>query len=379
MLRVLYVIDTLEVGGSERSILDIASTCPGITPFVCRLYPGDTLEPEFTKRGVPVHAFDIPDKYGWPKAIARLRRLIRRLKPDVVHTTLFRSDVAGRIAARLEGVPVVSSFVNENYGDNHRRHLSRVGLWKNRGVQAIDFATARLVDAFAANSGAMKAAHVDALRLPAERIEIIYRGRRPDKFEVSTEARAALANELGLADRRVITMVARLLRRKAQGDLIEAVRGLAAEHPDVILLIVGDGPDRPHVEARARDLPYVRMLGARHDVPAILAASHIFVSTSEYEGHPGAVVEAMLAGKAVVLSDIDVHTETVDDGRTGRVFRLHDIAGLGAVLRELLDDPARARALGVAAREEARRRFDIARIAEQHLELYRRVARRTRT
>ena len=53
MLRVLYVIDTLEVGGSERSILDIASTCADITPFVCRLYPGDTLQPEISKRGIP--------------------------------------------------------------------------------------------------------------------------------------------------------------------------------------------------------------------------------------------------------------------------------------------------------------------------------------
>ncbi len=376
MLRVLYVIDTLGIGGSERSILDIASTCPGITPFVCRLYPGNTIEPEFTKRDVPVHAFDIPDKYGWPTAIRRLRRLIRRIRPDVVHTTLFRSDVAGRIAARLEGVPVVSSFVNENYGDNHRRHLSRVGLLKNRGVQALDFATARLVDAFAANSGAMKAAHVEALRLPAERIEIIYRGRHPERFDVEPSAARRIVTDLGLGDRRVITMVARLLRRKSQGDLIEAVRGL--DRDDVTLLIVGDGPDRPHVEGLAAGAPNVKLLGPRQDVPAILAASHVFVSTSEYEGHPGAVVEAMLAGKAVVLSDIDVHTETVDDGRTGRIFRLHDVAGLRAVLQELLDDPARARALGVAAREEARRRFDIARIAQQHLELYQRVTARGR-
>ncbi|MEQ9503865.1 MAG: glycosyltransferase family 4 protein [Deltaproteobacteria bacterium] len=376
MLRVLYVIDTLEVGGSERSILDIASTCQGITPFVCRLYPGNTLEPEFTKRNIPVHAFDIPAKYGWPTAVRRLRRLIRRLKPDVVHTTLFRSDVAGRIAARLEGVPVVSSFVNENYGDNHRQHLSRVGLLKNRGVQAIDFATSRLVDRFAANSATMRTAHVDALRLPAERIDVIYRGRRPDKFDVAPEDAQRIVDELNLANKRVITMVARLLRRKAQADLIEAVRGLVVDHPEVVLLIVGDGPDRPHVEAAARGADWVRLLGARRDVPAVLAASHVFVSTSEYEGHPGAVVEAMLAGKAVVLSDIDVHTETIDDGRTGRIFRLHDITALRAVLRALIEDPARASALGVAAREEARRRFDIERIAEEHVALYHRVARR---
>ena len=122
MLRVLYVIDTLEVGGSERSILDIASTCADITPFVCRLYPGDTLQPEFSKRGIPVHAFDIRAKYGWPTAIRRLRRLIRELSPDVVHTTLFRSDVAGRIAARAEG-----ARLGAGRGEApHHRRLRRV-------------------------------------------------------------------------------------------------------------------------------------------------------------------------------------------------------------------------------------------------------------
>lgn len=375
MLRVLYVIDTLEVGGSERSILDIASTCADITPFVCRLYPGDTLQPEFSKRGIPVHAFDIRAKYGWPTAIRRLRRLIRELSPDVVHTTLFRSDVAGRIAARAEGVPVVSSFVNDNYGDNHRRHLTRTGLWKNRGVQAIDALTARLVDGFAANSGAMRDAHVDKLGLPSSRIRIIYRGRRPDRFDsVETAEIDALERSLQIAGHRVVTMVARLLRRKAQGDLVEAIGGLADRYPDLVLLLVGDGPDRPHLEALAKHRPFVRLLGTRRDIPTILARSDIFVSTSEYEGHPGAVVEALLAGRPVVLSDIPVHAETIDDGRTGRLFPLHDVPALQRVLVDLLDDPARARMMGEAAKAMARERFDIRQIAAEHVALYRSVA-----
>jgi glycosyltransferase involved in cell wall biosynthesis len=117
----------------------------------------------------------------------------------------------------------------------------------------------------------------------------------------------------------------------------------------------------------------VLLLGRRADVSRLLAASRLFLFPSRSEGLPGSVIEAMLAGRAIVASDIDVHREMIEDGRTGFLVRPGDHETLARVTLRLLGDPSLCEEVGRAARQEAEERFEIARIVEQYEAYYDRM------
>ena len=149
--------------------------------------------------------------------------------------------------------------------------------------------------------------------------------------------------------------------------------------PNVHLLIAGEGPHRPVLEQQIRTLglaPHVTLLGARGDVPLLLQAADLFVFPSHYEGHSGALVEAMFARRPIVAADTEVHRETIEHGRTGRLFRLRDVADLGEQVLWMLEHPQEAATLGEQARQDALQRFDIRVVARQHEELYHMVMQR---
>lgn len=114
-MKVLYLIDTLAVGGAERSLLDITSRFESVQPVMCHLYTGDALKPAFETAGVRVISLNIDKKYGFGEAVRRFRAVVEQEKPDLIHATLFRSEVVARLVAAWTGVPLVGSFVNDSY------------------------------------------------------------------------------------------------------------------------------------------------------------------------------------------------------------------------------------------------------------------------
>lgn len=376
-IDVMFVLETLLPGGTERSTLEIARAAPGVRASVVQLLPGDALRPAFEAAGIPVHDLSGIHRHDAPGLFRALRRVIRSVRPDLVHTALLRPDLLGRLAALSAGVPVVSSFVYAEYGDEHRAGLTGSLRAKNRLAQVFDGLTARACAGFIANSESVRRSHTRGLRLDPERVEVIYRGRDPARFRVAPAAAAARRAELDVPpDGELVTMVGRLIDVKRQDDLLDAVARLAPTRPKLHLWLVGEGQDRPHLEARIRSeglVDRIRLLGRRDDIPELLAASDVFVSTSRCEGHPGAVVEAMMAGLPVVASDIAMHAETIEHGRTGLLFPLGDAAALASALSDVFDDRERARAVGDAARRQADARFDVRRIAEAHSRFYRRI------
>ena len=117
----------------------------------------------------------------------------------------------------------------------------------------------------------------------------------------------------------------------------------------------------------------VTLLGVRHDIPALLHLADVFVFPSYYEGHPGSLVEAMLAGCPIVVSGIAVHQEMLVHGETGLLTPVGDPAAIADSVINLLQDTSRAKRMGQAAQHVATQRFDIDRVARQHEEVYRRV------
>jgi glycosyltransferase involved in cell wall biosynthesis len=152
------------------------------------------------------------------------------------------------------------------------------------------------------------------------------------------------------------------------------VRALAAvRDPAFMSRIVGDGPERPALEAEIRAaglLQRVELAGERRDVPQLLEDADVFVLSSRSEGAPLSILEAMAAGLPVVASAVGGVPEIVDDGTTGLLVPPGDAGALAAALERLLADPALRSRLGGAGWERVRERFDLAQLRRSHLELY---------
>jgi glycosyltransferase involved in cell wall biosynthesis len=377
-MKVLYVIDTLEVGGTERSLCEILSNLSRVNPVVCHIYPGSALKPDYQAAGIRVISLDVPGRYSFARGAQRLEEVVRQERPDLIHACLFRAEMIARLVARRTAMPLVATFVNDSYAPMRRVRLSMIGKLKLYGVQALDAITARYVARFAANTEAVKRSNAAALRIPLDRIEVIHRGRDLrafGDFDVATrrEIRTALQADDSVP---VLLNVARLLERKGLKELLEALVSVHAAVGEVRLWVAGEGPYRAEVERRIAELGLqreVRLLGTRRDIPKLLAASDLFVFPSHFEGQPGAIIEAMLAGKPIVATDLPEHRETLTHGHTALLVPKRDPSALADAILRLLRDPATAARLGAAAQQAATERFDIHKIAQQHEDLYDRV------
>ncbi|MGB3752426.1 MAG: glycosyltransferase family 4 protein [Parerythrobacter sp.] len=366
--KLLFVIDTLEIGGAERSLCEILGTMRTCDPVLCRLYPGDGLADAYHDAGVRTIALHIKGKYNFYNAVAALRSVIRSEQPDLVVTTLFRSDVVGRIAGLLERIPVVSSFVNDTYSPIRVGAMGFRRRAKHRALQALDAATARFATHFISNSYAIANSNARTLGISRGNITVIYRARDASRFA------GARASRLPAKGPIVILNVARLEDRKGQLDIIAAMPQIRKACPRALLKIAGEGAFRTILEQRIEELDLsdcIDLLGSRDDIPQLLADAHVFVSASEYEGLPGAVIEAMLAGVPMTLSNMDVHREMQVENAAVPLFPLNDADGIAQAVVALLSDYASSSRHAGTRRIWAHETFNLAKVVAQHEELYR--------
>jgi len=364
-LSVLYVIDSLGTGGSERSLAELLGPLAreGVRPVIAALRQRTHgVEQHVVEAGFDVRFIRSTSRLGRIRAV---RRLVASERPDLVHTTLFESDVAGRVGAVGLGVPVVSSLVNTSY-DPVRLRDPNVRANRLRLVRMVDGWTARhLTDHFHAITRVVKEAAVRDLRIPAARITVIERGRDPDRIGAPDPGRRDRARgRLGLSPQdEVLVNVGRQEFQKGQRHLIGAMVELTRIRPNAVLLIAGRrGRASADLERLWRETELgdrVRFLGFIEDVPEVLAAADIFVFPSIYEGLGGALIEAMGSGLPIVASEIDATLEVLEPGRNAILVPPSSASHLaGAVLRLLREEDTR-RGFGLRSRAIFEERFTL--------------------
>ena len=381
-VRVLLAINSLGTGGTERSVSELVVPLRErdieITFACLESHPG--VEDIVRRSGIRV---DVLGTRSPRAVIPALHRMIRELKPDLVHTALFESDVFARIAAVGSGVPVLGSLVNTGY---EPERLIDPGVRRSRleAARFVDGWTGRhLADHFHAVSHAAKASAERRLGFDARRITVVERGRDPQRLGVAgRQRRLRVRDELEIDDScELLLTVGRHEYQKDHRCLIEAV-GRLADRKDLLVLIAGrTGNATPDVTSALANSPggkRVRLLGHRDDIPDLLAAADLFVSTSRFEGLPGAVIEAMALGLPVVATSIPPVREVVEPGANAELFDPGDSEALAAIVRKLLDQPDRRSDMGARSREIFLARFTLERSAELMADLYREVAARGR-
>jgi glycosyltransferase involved in cell wall biosynthesis len=377
--RVMYVIDSLAPGGSERSLVEMLPhlMSRGIDPVVvCLSTTEETFEPLVRSSGVRLVTLAARSRLG---TIRTLRALFRRERPDLIHTTLFESDLAGRLGAAGTGIPVLTTLAGLTY-EPERLDNPRVRAARLRAAQTIDGWTARrLTRRLHAVSETVKRSAVKSLKVDPDLVVVIPRGRDPDLLgEPSPARRRAVRERLGIPQEAEVVLAAgRLEQPKGHRYLVEAAASL--HRPRLRVLLAGRaGHESGALGALVRGLDLekrVSLLGHRTDVPDLLAATDVFVMPSLLEGAAGALIEAMAMAAPIVASDLPATRETLRDEGSALLVPPRDPAALGAAIERLLEDASLRARLGAEARGVFRHRFTIDAITERLVDLYRQILR----
>jgi glycosyltransferase involved in cell wall biosynthesis len=363
MPRVLVLITLAEAGGAQTYV---AQLLPGLVEHhdVTVAAHGDGPLVEAT-RAAGARFVALQDvrralhPLRDPLGLLELVLLMRRLRPDIVHANSSKAGVLGRVAAVLARVPVRIFTVHGWAFSAYSGAASWLYRWADRLMAPLTTATICVAEGERARGLAARTCH-------AESTVVI-----PNAVDVAGTPQSSVPGNPPQ-----IVSVGRLAPPK---DALTLVRALPAVRSPFRALLVGDGPDRPAIEAE-RDAfgleDRLELTGTRSDVRELLAGADAFVLASRSEGAPMSILEAMAAGLPVVASDVGGVGELVDDGVTGLLVPAGDAAALAAALDRLLADPALRRRMGAAGRELALRRFDVGEARRAHVELYARALER---
>jgi glycosyltransferase involved in cell wall biosynthesis len=373
-MKVLFVIDTLNESGAERSLVEISKRFKKYTPVFVHLYEGDQLKSSLQKAGIKVYSLNMPGPRNFSKAAKELEKVYHQENPDVIHSTLLRSDVVTRKLRASHEIVLISSFVNNSYNKLRFKNQPLELQVKLRLVQLYDTWTSRKVDFFISNSETIKISKARSTRVPLDKIKVIYRGRNQEKFNKHNQNQDLenLKKSLGIEGKNVLLNVSRLIERKGQLDLVNAMPSVLERFPDTVLLIAGDGNFKEELNSRIRKLKLennVKLLGRRGDVPQLLALADIFVFSSYFEGLPGALIEAMLSKKIIVCSDIPENMECVDTS-SAVIYERGNVDKLSSTVVNVLKQKHKYEHLGTRARDIAMTKFDIHNIAREYEKTY---------
>jgi len=365
VIPVLHLIQRFYVGGAERQFIERLRAHPqGFEPVVgCLEVSGGNLA-DFRALGLgEPHLFPIRGSLARPNTavqVARIARLIERRGVRIVHGTDFVTNFLGLLAARLSGARVVVSRVDLGH--------QRPGFGPLR--RRVEKLVSARADVVCANAGAVARLCVSEEGCSPERVVVVRNGIDLRRFD---ELASRPIDGPFPGGGPVVSVVANLWPVKDHRTLIEAAALVRRRRPDVRFALVGDGPERKHLERRLGELGLrdaVHLLGTRYDVPAILARSDAFCLPSRAEGLSNAIMEAMAAALPVVATDAGGNAELVHDGSTGFVVPVGDATSMAERLVEVLSDPGRAREMGRRGRAAADRELSLERKRERYRELY---------
>ncbi len=365
-IRVLYVIDSLSVGGAEKLLLNLVSHMDHtrFEFYVCciKVLRGNALAEQFNKLGVPVHVVNAKHLYD-PRVFLNIAQYIHRHNIDIIHTHLQYADIIGGIVGFIMRRPVVSTLHNVPMAYDKQRFDRRIltRLVARHLTKVLVPVAPRVSELFAGEWG-----------IPKDRFQTICNGVQVTDY-IDIPARRPQRNA---SSGPVITNIGRLTPQKGQLHLLEAAKLVLEHHPNARFMIVGQGHLHPKLIQRAEALGIVDQVtfaGVRHDIPNILAESDIFVLSSLWEGLPLTAMEAMAAACPVVLTDVGSNSELAKTGVHGLIVPPNDVQALANALLELLEDEERRVTMGLAARERVQQNFNVETLADQHGLLYERI------
>lgn len=369
-LRLALCTTELAPGGAERCLVELATRLDRtrFEPVIYSLAPEPSgprrsLVAQLRAAGLEVHFLGGRGFRSGPGVFLRLARLLKAQRAEVLQTFLFHANVVGRLAARVAGVPRVVCGL---------RVAERRANWHLR----VDRWTTRLVDEYVCVSQAVRDYSIAHGRLVPERMIVI-----PNAVDLASfdQARVADLAALGVsANRRVVVYVGRLDPQKDLLGLLATAKSWLDRLGEYDLMLVGDGPQRPALEAKVRQMGLeerVHFTGWRDDVASVLRASRLLVLPSRWEGMPNVVLEAMAARLPVVATDVEGVRELLGPQAEAQTVARGDMQAFADKIVSVMSDSALAVRLGDENHARAERHFTLETMVSSYAALYARLAR----
>jgi len=324
---------------------------------------GSTVEERFGSSNIPVRYLRKKDGFDL-RLFGRMRTTIRELNPDILNTH--------RIALRYT-TPITRLL--------HIPHVHTVHSQLAESTSPVE----RLMIFAALKGGVLPVAVANSigmgvsklLREPPGSVPVIPNGIPLEAFSRARGRREAVRASFAFGpDDCVFVCVARLAYPKNQALLIKAFYPVVEKHRSARLVLVGDGPDRAALETLSADLGVARnvtFLGVREDVADILAASDVFVMTSDWEGYPLSLLEAAAAGLPAVSTDVGAISEIVRSDKTGILVPSQDESALTQAMMTMMGNARLRRTFSDAALNLAQGEFGLDKMAARYASLYREV------
>jgi len=376
MIRILYVITDLLIGGAEVMLSKLLFRIDRsvFQPIVVSLGTMGELGHLITEMGIPVLALYIDSPIKASPALIKLLKIVRRYKPHLVHTWMYYADLLGGLAARIGGVrSVVWCIRNYNLDKDKTKFLTRTvarvcGLLSNLVPTCIVSCSRLAIDV-----------HV-SMGYSINKFVVIPNGFDLSLFKPDNEAKKKIRQQLRIdLNTPLVGMIARFDPHKNHLGFIEAAGMVHREMPDVHFLLAGNGVDENNLQLLKlidskglRNVTY--LLGLRRDVPQLMAALDLLVSFSHGEAFPNVVGEAMACGVPCIVTDVGDCSYIVGD--TGRVVIPGDSNSLALAIKEVISLPLNIRMeLGKRARARVKEEFSIENIVHRYEELYKEIIR----
>lgn len=365
-LSVAHVVLSLDLGGLERVVLDLIrqSEALGQVPSVICVDRRGQLADTAEALGARVVSLDKGPGLKL-RTMGSIDRVLRDLRPDVIHSHQIGALFYAGPVARKQGIPVVHT----EHGKHFPGSLKANWLGRIAGTFADRFlcVSKEIADLIVRTGVARR----NRVGFQANGIDV--RSFRP----IPPDERAALRHSLGLpAEGVVIGTAGRLAEIKRYDRLISAFGVLKATSPELSLVFVGDGPLKVELEAQAASLGLagsVFFAGYQSDPRPYLQAMDVFALTSRSEGMPLSVLEAWASGLPVIVPAVGGLPDMVAEGETGLLVDASDATALVAAFRRLIDDPSLGRRMGMRGRDLALASYDVRAMAEAYDREYRGV------
>ncbi|MBN1688200.1 MAG: lipopolysaccharide heptosyltransferase II [Candidatus Omnitrophica bacterium] len=361
-MRVLQLLPSLEVGGVERGVIDLAKGMKQRGESIVVISSGGQLVAELQKMGIPHYALPVHRKSLFSLSLVpKIAEVIRRERIDIIHARSRVPAWLGWIAARMTGIP----FVTTCHGYYSTHLLSHVMGWGKRVIVISRIIGRHMIDHFG---------------VPPDRIRLVHRGVNLTQFPFR------LPNELKKRDLRSnpfrIVNIGRFSPIKGQVDFIKAVHLLKQKFPYLEVWLIGsEGKGKKKYTELVKKTIHqlgmescVKLMGTRRDIPDILAKADLLVlSTLVPEAFGRVIIEAGAIGVPVVATGVGGVLDILEDGQNGFLVSPKDIEGMAHAMGEVLRDPERAKNFAIKLREKVEKEFSLEQMTKKTLEVYQEI------
>ncbi|MFZ5799806.1 MAG: glycosyltransferase family 4 protein [Candidatus Omnitrophota bacterium] len=371
--KVLHIHTRPIVGGSGTNTLLTMVGCASVG-FDCVLACGaeGPLTEEARKNGLPVeiipHLKNEINIFNDFLALKELNALMEKKHFTIVHTHNSKAGILGRLAARLCGVPVIVHTIHSCVFQ-----YPNLNFIQRRFYFRLEKFAARMTDKLIAISDTLQNTFIEAGIAPAEKFITIYSGIELDRFRAhvnAEEEKVALGIRPGEL---VVGVIGRLAEGKGHEFVIRTIPLVAKESPKVKFIFVGDGPLRIKLWELTQQFKVedkVIFTGQRSDIPELLKLFDVFCLASLYEGMGRVILEAQVAGKPVVATDIGGIPDVVSKDHSAILVKPKDVEGLSAALIKLLRDDNLRLEMSKAAQQFVDYRFSAQKMVEDIVRVY---------